>query len=337
MSQPITVAQGPTVNRGLLAALGLGVDLSGEGASEWTNSPFTDPLDPEGKWRLGYKPVSAPCDRATALLTPRTCGPVIIDGETPEDDDPEDDEEPETPRVVVPDGGGHSSPPWVIGETMRPFEVLGPSIECSTFGLAADTDDEARNRALDAHRDLLWRALEHELWTGTQAQADSQASANRYLAHEDTPIVGTDLSLTRALYLLEAAMADCTSRDERVLIHVPWPLLEYFDCENLLHTTPNSDRYWTAAGSLIVAGTGYPGTLADGSGNEVGEGGELSVAIYATTRIRVMLGKAHLQQGEAPISGGDAINVATNDVALQARQSAALTFACCAVGATIAI
>jgi hypothetical protein len=326
MPHPITVPQGPALNRGLVAALGIGVDLSGVGAGEWTSqgaSAYSDPLDPDntGWGRLGgFAPVSTPTDRETELVDPRFCG--------------------------VGAAGGEPTSPWEIGETHKVFDVAGPIISCSTLSLGGDTDEEALKRANDAHRDLLWRAIERELWTGAKAQAMG-ATGNRYLAHPDTEMVGLGLSLPLALYLLEQRAAACTSRDERVLIHCTWPMLEFFACEGLLQTTPNSDRYYTSAGSLIVAGTGYTGQyLTPGEdegefdlvGNEYDpEAESMLVGLYATTRIRVMLGKRHSPQGEAPMSEGTAVQTATNDVTVQARQKVGITLAGCVFGATVAI
>src|SRR5690606_13029742 len=119
-----------------------------------------------------------------------------------------------------------STPPWEAGEPGQPFEVEGPNIECSTFGIGAMSDAEATNASRAALRDILWRGIAHELWTGKLA--DAHGFTNKRLAGPDTVVLGEHRSLVRALSLLETAAAAQASREERVVIHAPFGLLPYF-------------------------------------------------------------------------------------------------------------
>ncbi len=326
--QPITVAQGPTVSRGLLSALGIGMDLGGPGAAAWGSS-FDDPLDPTGTgWLHGYTPVSVPCGRLVGFQPPYPCGPGVAFNR-----DPDAEDEDENPIPVV----NLSTPPWALGDPAQPFEIEGPNIECSTFGIGGDSDAQALARSADALRDLLWRGIAHELWTGQLATA-AGFTGNKRLAGPDTVVLGEGLSLAHGLYLLERAVSDQTSRDERVLIHAPWEMLTFFACESLLVSTVNSDRYFTPGGSVIAADVGYPGSSPDGDLPTPDEDtGVEDVWIYATPRVSARLDTPYARQGAAPMSAGHGVRFTTNDVTLAHRQAAAITFPCDVFGVSIRI
>lgn len=150
----------------------------------------------------------------------------------------------------------------------EPF-VVYTWVDCGLVGLGSGEDalEELRQRTSRAHANNAQTVVENVFWTG------GDFDTSQFLATE-TPITevvgGSTISLqtgastvvsgshsiTKAISLLEGAMAECYGGVP--LIHVPRSVTAFLSRDHL--ATKANNVLKTDNGSIVVPGPGYPGT-----------------------------------------------------------------------------
>jgi len=259
--------------------------------------PPSDPLDPNGDWARTQFIAEGPACGGTDAAPVDTC---------------------DTP-VDVPEG----TTPWAYSPPSVPFEVRAAE-SCSTFH--SELSIEAWHERVDRRMELCqWSEIAYELWTGSQAQASDPPAQNRYLAST----LGLNLTpdgavgVVEAISRMEDGLSRCTCGAVH-LIHVPLRLVAYLSDAGLV--TREGDRLYTDAGSLVIADRGYPGT---GPGNQAPDAGTLW--IYGTSVLTARLAPIEHPQKDLR----EALDAATNHIAVRAVRRAAITWLCCHLGAHV--
>jgi len=179
-----------------------------------------------------------------------------------------------------------------------------------------------REFAARARRKLLAcqsKQIEKEFWTGAAMPGDPHLAAT---ASTDFGFAHTPLE---ALALIEKELGICGCG--RGMIHMS-PKMATLLCGdgNIMRV---GDHLETCLGSIVVAGTGYPGT------NPAGTLASGSEYMYGTGMVQVRLGKITVIPGNL----GEALDRATNSVNFYAERPAMVLFdqPCChlAVGGTL--
>lgn len=201
--------------------------------------------------------------------------------------------------------------------------LLRADDQCSTFGYEAHDFQNRAKRRLDVGSA---KALEHEFWAGTLAQA--QGYPNRFLAASASasgawnfvnlntspnyPEAGATPSIRRAFEILEQFIADC-GLGARGMIHCRPEALPY------LTTIRREGNYiLTARDTIVVPGTGYPNVGPGGAAPAPG-----NTWMYATGVTEVRLGP--IVTFPSPDEDGDdwlikAMNRDTNLVTVRAER-----------------
>lgn len=213
--------------------------------------------------------------------------------------------------------------PWFV-ETEEHCSVMGyrgrDYIGRAVTGLAAATP----------------KGVEREFWTGALATADG--APNLFLANggatDVTPTPGTAVSIEEAVERLEAALAGCGAGG-RGMIHVApigTPPLTVVRRDGPLLLTPRD--------TIVVSGSGYPGTSPTGSAPAAG-----TTWLYATGLVEVRLGDievfGRVSGGQAWLGVGDGsqpqgfdpdkftpalVDRTTNDLVVPARRVVAASW-----------
>lgn len=299
VANPITAAREVAPRGGLAGAVGLGVIVPDGG----------DPLDPDGRWPLGYQLYGPSCG-GSSVGSLGVCLPP--EGYLGSRDLPSEDQAR-----------------WQGGPPSAPFRIR-TGVRCLLTDLEgdglADWQAEAA-RLLDLHA---WPQIAHELWTGDQARRDG--ADNRYLTDGQATELGTGLDIVEAIARVEDALGVQTSGDTAV-IHVPVRLVPYLAHAGLISSvTGQTARLFTHNGSLVVADRGYPGT---------GPGGELPTTtaswIYGTG---VLSARVDGQATYPPVRReGDGTATAavpfSNDAIVRAEKRAAISWLCGHVAAQV--
>ena len=206
---------------------------------------------------------------------------------------------------------------YSLGE-YKPFAVQA-EVQCSTLG---STRVDWEQRVLDALEACTSKAVEHELWTGTLAQAAIDEGdteyPNRYLANGDatdvTPTPGTAIRPRHGLALLEGKLAEagCGTRG---FIHAP---------VSIASVLPAKDRdgyLTTAIGNYLIAGSGYTGSGPDLEDPTVGT----TMWMYATGPVAVRLGDKKVYAGES----SEHVDSSTNTIVLSGERPASVVWDGC--------
>lgn len=153
-----------------------------------------------------------------------------------------------TPDTAKADGSG-----VIVGE-FDPFTVYLPET-CTARGIVSDADFRARAVAAFSAREAA--ALEYEFWTGTLL------ATNPHLDAAGATILnsGTTVGLVRGLELLEDAIGSSTSAG---MIHCTPALATGWASVGL--ASREGTQLVTPLGTIIVPGSGYPGTAPAGGG-----------------------------------------------------------------------
>lgn len=219
-------------------------------------------------------------------------------------------------------------PGFEANQDHRPI-VIGAGVKCSPAG---HTDLAEWHAKADRRLELCeWYEIAFELWTGEQSKA--KGFGNRYLASPDVTVLagGDELSLLSAIAEIEQAFPTCTC-DGTKLIHMPKWLLDVAKAKTIIER--RGERWFTAAGALIVADDGYPGTGPDvlDEDDDVVAGPDLEedqVWLFGTTAVSVARSKAVTH----PEPNWDtAISYRTNDVEVRSEKWAGATWLCCHFG-----
>ena len=201
-----------------------------------------------------------------------------------------------------------------------PFRVW-TSDECSPWELGRDWRGRAR-RQLDAVSSF---QVARELWTGTEAQA--QSAPTPFLASPDSDVVTAGpTSPTDALAVLEYALGQCR-HGARGVIHATRHAATYWAQLGLLRR--EGAQILTYLDSIVVADAGYDGSGPDGQAAVDG-----SQWAYATSVPVVRLGAERLIPDADDLTA--ALNRSTNTVTYFAERSAAVAFdPCCHLAAEL--
>lgn len=186
---------------------------------------------------------------------------------------------------------------------------------------AGDFRNEAQQAEIGARlRSKLEAALpaivERELWTGQVAIAAGMD--NPYLMDANVDIVAASLGFVTALGEMEQALADASYSGRRI-IHAQPRVVNLWRSVGLVSLAPSRDHLLTEQGTVVVPGTGYPGT------SPTGQAASYSHSwIYGTAGVRVFLGTPDV----GVVSGATAIRT-INDVELRAERAVLILFADC--------
>lgn len=165
--------------------------------------------------------------------------------------------------------------------------------------------------------------VERELWTG-QVSGFSGAETPFLADGASVDDLGSYGYVT-ALAEVEQALAEC-SCGGRHLIHVQPRVAAAWKSEQLVELAPSRDHLLTAMGTVVVPGTGYPGT----NPGDVAASYSHSY-IYGTGMVRVFLGTPTVGALDASTVSRD-----TNDVELRAERPVLAVFdPCCHVGVQV--
>lgn len=190
---------------------------------------------------------------------------------------------------------------------------------CSTMGRKPEEIEEIVKTGIQIG---LAKAIEQEFWEGSLSPVQvvgNDTFATRYLASTGatnvTPTPGTGVRPSAALALLENAMG-AHGLGNLGNIHVPVGVLTALAPRGLPRDDAGS--YVTPAGSRVVAGSGYDGSI--GPGGSTTPAG--SVWLYATGPVTVRLSDRFIVPEEA----GQAIDRNVNTTTYYAQQVAAVTW-----------
>lgn len=158
---------------------------------------------------------------------------------------------------------------------VRPFDIYRTLGVSGLQHSAEDWRARARRRLVAAQSHM----IEAEVWDGTIAQA--AAFPNPYLRQATLLNGGAALGYRRALAELEEAVA--SAGGVAAMIHVNWRLASLWSNDGLATPAPSGKYLRTALGTIVVPGTGYPGTGAQASG-------VAKAYAYVTPLVRMWLG-----------------------------------------------
>ncbi|MFM9656836.1 hypothetical protein [Streptomyces scabiei] len=198
--------------------------------------------------------------------------------------------------------------------------------DCSPIGLR-----DAQTVAQDALTRVEQQQVEAAFWTGMAGDqpvvlphlaADTEVLDGDVVLQTAASPVVTGADVAHALGLLEQELAECYSGQG--LIHVPRSALPTLSAWNLVRD--DGGRLVTAAGNLVVAGSGYTGSGPDGSPPAAG-----TTWIYAT-------GAAWGYRSDVFISQvRDSLNRSSNTLQMLAERNYLIGFECCHLAAHIVL
>lgn len=200
----------------------------------------------------------------------------------------------------------------------RAFDVWR-AIGCSALQFEAEAWQARARRALVAHQS---HQVEVEVWSGNVAQA--AAFPNQYLLDTNGALLnsGVALGYRQALAELEQAVADAGG--PAAMIHAQWRLASLWAADGLATPAPSGKYLRTALGTIIVPGTGYPGT-----GTGEGPTSPSAAASYAwvTPLVRVWLGpiRSYALEGSSTFD----VDIDVNDITARVERSVTYTWDAC--------
>lgn len=275
-AQPVTAAPTVEVPYGLGAAAGTNAVFN----------PANDELDPDGRWR----------NRWGMGVEGPSCGVgVTVDGDLC------------APTPLAEDNYA----PLFTSKEALPFRIEA-GVRCSTFG--SPLGDELavfQERARRQVELIRWRAIAHELWTGTE-----QPTNRRLASPEAMVLASSPVGIVEAVSLLEDAFSVYTVGGPR-LIHGPVRVAAYLSTEALV--TAQGARYTTLLGNQVILDDGYPGT------NPAGVAEDGVAWLYGTGPLTARL-DATIRPIES--STADGVRPSDNTVLVRAEQYAAITWLC---------
>lgn len=223
--------------------------------------------------------------------------------------------------ICAPAGRADSTGGGVID--VEAFIISAP-MKCSAMG-ANPLDLKAR-----AKRKLLAcqsKAVEKELWSG------ALMTNNPRLAHPDASDFGGPLDPTDALAVLEQVLADCGC-GSRGVIHATVKTASLLTSKGLIEAKdePGFRRpvLQTKLGTIVVSGSGYPGTSPSGAGGGTGT----TNYMYGTGSVKVLLGEPVVYPEDLSM----AVDRATNTIIFNAERPAIAFFnPCCHVAVSVTV
>lgn len=187
------------------------------------------------------------------------------------------------PDVVTEDGNpSYTKDPPANADPVRfrPWDIYD-SVACTAMQWRAEEWVARARRALLAHQSMY---IEQELWTGFVAQA--AGFPNDYLLNTPTIVGGGALGYARALAELEQAAAD-VANGQPAMIHAQPRVVSLWVQNGLVSPNASGRQLRTAFGTIVVPGTGYPGT-----GTTIAPGASTVAEAYAyiTGLVSIRLG-----------------------------------------------
>lgn len=198
------------------------------------------------------------------------------------------------------------------------FAWVGFACTAAQVATMADEVDARLRRKLQA---CLPSIVERELWSGQVATL--QGASTPFLA-EDGAVdeVSVSLGYITALAELEQALAECTC-GRRHMIHAQPRLVTLWRSEDLVSLAPSRDHLLTELGTVVVPGTGYPGTSPTGLASSYSH-----TWAYGTGMVRVFTGRVTTTTADS-----SAVSRPTNDAEVRAETPVLSVFdPCCLVG-----
>jgi hypothetical protein len=195
----------------------------------------------------------------------------------------------------------------------RPFGLHVETTCNNRFNVTADDEARARRQLIAASSYL----LAHELWLGTETQADTYDTptgdvgiTNAYLASASANVlVGTPNPVEAIGFLEEAANQAALGQD--VHLHVPRALMPQFG--QIL--VQRGQQWFTPGGALVISDPGYTGSGPAGQAES-----PTKVWMYATAPVQVRL---------SDIDTFTIHTVADNTRTMVAERAGAVTFDPC--------
>lgn len=248
------------------------------------------PSDPQNRWQGGYGLYGPSC-RGTYVSDPcQHLGPNKLD-----------------------------FPGWEQSVLGMPF-IVGAGVACRQM-ITPSNIDEWHTKSDEMLNLCQWTEVAYELWTGEQAQASGWP--NRYLASREATVLPAGppgpVNVVEGIALLEDNAGLCKCGGPR-LIHVPRKMIPYLSNAVLIHQ--EGQRWFTAAGSLIVTDDGYTGTGPDGA-----EPTGTTAWIYGTGPISYAL-QGDIFHPEPAMDQG-AFNYPDNSISVRSERLAAASWLCC--------
>ncbi len=136
-----------------------------------------------------------------------------------------------------------------------PVQVIGAD-RCSTLSRTGDeVDDRARRflRSIESHQ------LEVAFWTGEATDDPTADGEDRPHLADGTAVelaAGAATEVVRALSMLDQALSDCIHGASGMVHLTPFAAGMAYSAGFLLR---ENQRWWTPAGHVVVAGSGYQG------------------------------------------------------------------------------
>lgn len=197
--------------------------------------------------------------------------------------------------------------------------VLESPFECDSQGFATlDFAGRAR-RQLEAATS---KGMEFELWTGTLKPANPRLDGGATVLAS-----GAAVSLLKGLSLLSQALSNC-AHGGRGMIHAPTFIVDQAIARyGFLYQVVGNRIVSANRGDVIVSGTGYPGTGADGTAVADGKSW-----VYATGPVQYRLTETEVY----PDNVADATDRRQNNIEYRAERQVLANFdPCCHFGILI--
>ncbi len=139
-----------------------------------------------------------------------------------------------------------------------------------------------------------------------------------YLAGDLADVIGPEFGYVTGLAEMEQALAESNCSGRRI-IHAQPRVVTLWKLNGLVDVAPDRTHLLTALGTVVVAGTGYPGTSPTGAAATYSHSW-----IYGTGTVRVFLGDTTVNQTDAT-----SVVKATNDSELRAERPVLTIFDPC--------
>ena len=194
------------------------------------------------------------------------------------------------------------------------FEIY-TDINC-TVGPISELDEWAAiaGRQLEVGRS---KAVEYELWTGTEGSLDTGLTPN---LQTGATVVGSAMSFSLGLAMAGHTLASC-GLGTRGFIHAPTYVVGMWLAGNQLREDADGRLVTKVRGDVVVPGAGYPGTGVAGAAPAANQSW-----IFATGPVAYKLGEVVYTSDRQT----DNVNRSTNDYRVRVSQSALVAFdPCC--------
>ena len=213
-----------------------------------------------------------------------------------------------TSKTVDTDPDNVEARAWTawVGYTCRP--TASPEVQA-----------EYDARLLQKLRACLPAIIERELWTGQVATA--AGFPNPFLADGEANVI--DAAPGEALGELEQTLAECGCGGRHMIHAQPRVVYDWMgDYSNAIQVSPDGSHLRTVMGTIVVPGSGYPGTSDAGAGGTT----VADATVFGTGQVRVWLGAETVQR-----VGYDTVDQDDNSMVLRAEIPVLVTYDPCCI------